>query len=66
MGSAAMDRSALNAFGNSAATLGPEGEAGAWRALADLTYGFESVVGSAGADAPSRLPSALPCRRFSA
>ena len=48
-GSAAMDRSALNAFGNSAATLGPEGEAGAWRALADLTHGFESVVGSAGA-----------------
>ena len=48
-GSAAMDRGTLNAFGNSAATLGPEGEAGAWRALADLTHGFESVLGSAGA-----------------
>ncbi len=48
-GSAAMDRSALTAFGSSAATLGPEGEAGAWRALADLTHGFESVVGSTGA-----------------
>jgi hypothetical protein len=48
-GSAAMNRNALNAFGNSAATLGPEGEVGAWRALADLTHGFESVVGSAGA-----------------
>ena len=48
-GSAAMDRGALTAFGSSAATLGPEGEAGAWRALADLTHGFESVVGSTGA-----------------
>jgi hypothetical protein len=48
-GSAAMDRNALTAFGSSAATLGPEGEAGAWRALADLTHGFESVVGSTGA-----------------
>jgi hypothetical protein len=48
-GSATMNRSALNAFGNSAATLGPEGEAGAWKALADLTHGFESVVGSTGA-----------------
>jgi len=48
-GSATMNRNALNAFGSSAATLGPEGEAGAWKALADLTHGFESVVGSAGA-----------------
>jgi hypothetical protein len=48
-GSAAMNRSALNAFGSSAATLGPEGEAGAWQALAALTHGFESVVGAAGA-----------------
>ena len=48
-GSAAMDRGTLTAFGSSAATLGPEGEAGAWQALADLTHGFESVLGSAGA-----------------
>jgi hypothetical protein len=48
-GSAAMDRHTLTAFGSSAATLGPEGEAGAWQALADLTHGFESVLGSAGA-----------------
>jgi hypothetical protein len=48
-GSAAMDRGALTAFGSSAATLGPEGEAGAWQALADLTHGFESVLGSSGA-----------------
>jgi hypothetical protein len=48
-GSAAMDRGTLNAFGSSAATLGPEREAGAWQALADLTHGFESVLGSTGA-----------------
>ena len=48
-GNAAMDRDTLSAFGRSAATLGPDGEAGAWRALADLTHGFESVLGSAGA-----------------
>jgi len=47
-GSAAINRVTLNAFGSSAATLGPDGEAGAWRALADLTHGFESVLGSAG------------------
>jgi hypothetical protein len=48
-GSAAINRDTLGAFGSSAATLGPDGEAGAWRALADLTHGFESVLGSAGA-----------------
>jgi hypothetical protein len=48
-GSAAINRVTLGAFGTSAATLGPDGEAGAWRALADLTHGFESVLGSAGA-----------------
>lgn len=48
-GNAAMDRNTLSAFGRSAATLGPDGEAGAWRALADLTHAFESVLGSAGA-----------------
>jgi hypothetical protein len=48
-GSAAMDRGALTVFGSSAATLEPEGEAGAWQALADLTHGFESVLGSTGA-----------------
>lgn len=48
-GSAAINRDTLSAFGSSAATLGPDGEAGAWRALADLTHGFESVLGSAGA-----------------
>jgi hypothetical protein len=48
-GSATINRDTLSAFGSSAATLGPDGEAGAWRALADLTHGFESVLGSAGA-----------------
>lgn len=48
-GSAAMDRNTLTAFGSSAATLGPDGEAGAWRALAELTHSFEAVLGSSGA-----------------
>ncbi|UEM05181.1 hypothetical protein JL101_007025 [Skermanella rosea] len=53
-GSAVIDHDGLAAFGNSAAALGPEGEAGAWQALAALTRGFEEALGEA-----DSLPSLL-------
>lgn len=57
-GSAVIDRDGLAAFGGSAAALGPEGEAGAWQALAALTRGFEEALGEANA-----LPSLLAAVR---
>ena len=46
-GSAVIDHDGLAAFGGSAAALGPEGEAGAWQALAALARGFEDALGEA-------------------
>lgn len=57
-GSAVIDHDGLAIFTGSAAVLGPEGEADAWRTLAALTRGFEEALGEADA-----LPSLLAAVR---